>query len=256
MIHLYDGNNVMLRDLDKIGHERIGLRMRLAQCEDGDTHIFCWDGKGHNKRRQDIYPAYKANRVPMGEDRFAQIQLFRECLTHAPAIQIQSDGWEADDVIGALTARFVSRKVAVTVHTNDADYWQLAVYKNVTLNGVKPLDCAPQHTPIFKASVGDSSDNIIGISGFGPKAWAMLPPFWINEFERALADQDILALLKLPLPKRVLTKLADPQVVAEAAAALIVTRFFPIPDAELDAGITQGVPNRGAYDALLRRFFL
>jgi hypothetical protein len=128
MIHLYDGNNVMLRDLDKIGRERIGLRRRYELSNTG-MHLWCWDGRNHNLRRRVLYPAYKMNRTPMAEDRFAQIGVFREALTHSSCFQVECEGWEADDVIGALVHRFVCKGLQVTVHTNDLDYWQLMQYR-------------------------------------------------------------------------------------------------------------------------------
>jgi hypothetical protein len=258
LIHIYDGNNVMLRDLEKIGHERIGLRRRYEISTQG-MHLWVWDGRNHNLRRQVIYPAYKAKRTPMAEDRFAQIHVFREALTHSPCTQIECDGWEADDVIGALVHRFAMMKAPVTVHTNDLDYWQLMQYSNVTIDGIKPTaipNCEPHHIPLYKALVGDPSDNIIGVPGFGPKSWNALTPPDRKKILIAIEQDRADLIHELPLPTRPRNLLLNSENRKEARSALAVTRFLPVPEAELDAGIKQGILNREAANALFRRFFL
>jgi DNA polymerase-1 len=258
VIHLYDGNNVMLRDLDKVGGERIGLRRRYDMSTNG-IHIWCWDGRNHNERRRMLYPAYKMNRTPMAEDRFAQIGVFREALQHSPCYQAECDGWEADDVIGALVHRFASRKMPVTVHTNDLDYWQLMSYSNVTIDGIRVQavpNCEPHHIPLYKALVGDPSDNIIGVKGFGPKSWNALTPPDRKKLLRAIDENSPELIHELPLPTRPRNLLLNSENRKEAKLALAVTRFIPVPEAELDAGMKQGVLNREAANALFRRFFL
>lgn len=258
MIHLYDGNNVMLRALDSVGHERIGLRRRFEESCIG-MHIWCWDGRNHNERRKAIYPKYKANRTPMGEDRFAQIHVFRECLQHSTAMQIECDGWEADDVIAAMAHRFVCRGLAVTVHTNDLDYWQLMQYQNVRINGIKlesVPSCEPHHIPLYKALVGDKSDNILGVHGFGPKAWDALTPPRRKMLMSVIENDSTDLIPHLALPTRAQNLLFDPANREEARRALSITRFIPVPEHELEKGISQGVLNKHAADQLLRKFFL
>lgn len=272
MIHLYDGNNVMLRDLDKVGGERIGLRRRFEISTSG-AHIWVWDGRNHNERRRAIYPEYKMNRTPMAEDRFAQIGVFREALSHSPCFQAECPGWEADDVIGALVHRFASNRtgkdangmggvsapIKCTVHTNDLDYWQLMQYSNVTVDGIRPQavpNCEPHHIPLYKALVGDKSDNIIGVKGFGPKSWNQLSLPQRKLLQSAIEGDNADMIHALELHTRVHNLLLNPDKRAEARAALTVTRFIPVPEPELDAGITKGVLNREAANALFKRFFL
>lgn len=260
MIHLYDGNNVMLRDLDAIGAERLGLRRRYEVSTQG-MHMWVWDGRGHNLRRQLLYPEYKGNRTPMAEDRFAQIHVFREALTHSPCFQIECDGWEADDVIGSLVHRFASRKdpIPCTVHTNDLDYWQLMQYSNVTINGIRlhsVPNLEPHHIPLYKALVGDPSDNIKGVPGFGPKSWNALTPPDRKKLARAIEHDSPELIHELPLPTRPRNLLLNSENRKEARRALAVTRFLPVPDPELDKGIKQGALNRAAANDLLKRFFL
>ncbi|WP_037500559.1 hypothetical protein [Sphingomonas jaspsi] len=270
MIHIYDGNNVMLRDLDKVGHERIGLRRRFELCNDGAVHIWCWDGRNHNQRRRDIYADYKAQRTPMAEDRFAQIGVFREALTHSNAIQVECDGWEADDVVGALVHRFVSRQVGgnvygksadlkVKVYSNDLDYWQLMQYRNVIIDGIRPTgipNCEPHHIPLFKALVGDKSDNIKGVPGFGLKSWDSLSLPDRRLLQRAVDEANTELVAQLKLPTRARNLLLDPAMLDEARRAISITRFIPVPEDTLNKGMKPGVLNREAANDLFRRFFL
>lgn len=256
-IHLFDGNNVMLRDLDSATHQRLGLRQRWEQAnQPGVLHIWCWDGRNHNDRRKRIYADYKGKRKPMAEDRFAQIHVFRQALEHSNAWQVCCDGWEGDDVIAALVKRFSKRgDIPITIHTNDLDYAQLRSYPQVHLNGVKPCPCPPHRLALYKAMVGDPSDNICGIPGFGPKAWAALEAYW-SAIEKAVDATDIAAIKAVPFKPAHKAWLLDSPNLMLLRAMLTITRFFPVPDEDISKGIKKGVYNFQAMDTLFRRFFL
>lgn len=256
-IHLFDGNNVMLRDLDSATHQRLGMRQRWeAACQPGQLHIWVWDGPRHNDRRKVVYPQYKANRTPMGEDRFAQIGVFRQALRHSNAWQVECAGWEGDDVIASLVKRFSKRgDIPITIHTNDLDYAQLRVHPLVHLNGVKPCPCPPHRLALYKALVGDPSDNIKGIPGFGPKAWEALESYWAA-IERAIETQDEKAIRDIPFKPAHKAWLLDPPNLMLARAMLTVTRFFEVPDEDLEKGTAKGAYDYSAMDQLFRRFFL
>ncbi len=256
-IHIFDGNNILLRDLEKIGHERLGLRQRWAMCNmPGQLHIWVWDGQKHNDRRKTIYADYKSKRTPMAENRFAQIHVFREVLHHSRAWQVECPGWEGDDVIASLVRRLSKRgDIPITVHSNDLDYAQLRALPLVHLNGVKPTPCPPHRLALYKALVGDPSDNITGIPKFGPKAWEALESYWA-EIERCIDDVDQKGIAKIPFKKSHIQWILDPPNLLRLKAMLAITRFFDVPDTELDAGIRKGTEDYGKMDALLRRFFL
>lgn len=256
-IHLFDGNNVMLRDLDSATHQRLGLRQRWEQAnQPGVLHIWVWDGRGHNRRRKEVYPEYKANRTPMAEDRFAQIHVFREALEHSNAWQVECDGWEGDDVIASLVRRFSAKGgIPITIHTNDLDYAQLRSLPLVHLNGVKPCPCPPHRLALYKAMVGDPSDNIKGIPGFGPKAWEALESYWAD-IEAYVDVMDEAGLKSIPFKPAHRAWVCDPPNLMKLRAMLAITRFFDVPDEDLNAGIKKGVHNFEKMDALFRRFFL
>lgn len=256
-IHLFDGNNVMLRDLDSPTHQMLGLRQRYAQAnEQGVLHIWVWDGARHNDRRKVVYPDYKGNRTPMGEDRFAQIGVFREALQHSNAWQIECPTWEGDDVIASMVRKLSARgDVPITIHTNDLDYAQLRTYPLVYLNGVKPCPCPPHRLALFKALVGDPSDNIKGIPNFGPKAFSALETYW-GDLENAIDNIDEAAIARIPLKPAHKAWLLDPPNLTLVRAMLTITRFFEVPETDLEAGIKKGTYNYPAADQLFRRFFL
>lgn len=259
MINLYDGNNVMLRAMEKpqLKRERpLSLRMRYEQtCSRPEgTEIWCWDGRNHNDRRREIYPPYKTNRTPMAEDRFAQINLWKDLLKLSPATQICVHGWEADDVISTLARRFAKTGIPVTIHSNDMDYGQLG-YPNVVLNGVDSKGVEPRWIALYKAMVGDKSDFIAGIPGFGPKTWADLADHW-PQIERAIVQGTPAGFEGLPFKPSVRAWLTSQENIDLLRAMLTVTHFMDVPDDELDGGIIHGETNRAQAHDLLRKYFL
>lgn len=235
----------------------LSLRMRFEQmcaCPPGQ-HIWVWDGYGHNERRKDIYPAYKGNRSPTPEDIFAQIKLFRDVLRHSSAWQIEVNGWEADDVIATMAKRFKEAGIQVTVHSNDMDYAQLTRLGNVTLNGVNTKGVPARWVPLFKAMVGDSSDNIDGIPNFGPKTWERMEEHW-PQIERAILNGHPAGFLGLPFTKGVATWLAVQENVDLLQSMLLVTHFYDVPEDELEGGLIAGQLDRAAGHALLGKYFL
>jgi hypothetical protein len=268
VIHLYDGNNVMLRAMQKpmLGAARpMSLRMRYEQtcAAPAGSQIWCWDGKDHNERRREIYPRYKTNRTPMAEDMFAQIKLWKDCLRFSPATQITCSGWEADDVISTLARRFAKQGLLVTIHTNDMDYAQLADLGNVTLNGVNTKGIPARWVALYKAMVGDQSDYIAGIPGFGDTikegrrtgAWAAVQDHQ-PQIERAIVQGNPAGFIGLPFKPAVATWLADEENVKLLQNMLCVTHFINVPDDELNAGVVLGNLDRDSAHAMLGRFFL
>lgn len=260
MIHLYDGNNVMLRAAHKpqLGAQRpMSMRMRYehACAQPIGSQIWCWDGRDHNAMRQAIYPRYKTNREPQAEDIFAQIKLWKNLLKHSPATQITVEGWEADDVIGTLARKFAAKGVACTIHTNDMDYAQLDHFDTVTLNGVNTKGVPARWVCLFKAMNGDSSDYIAGIPGFGPKRWVEMEPHW-PQIERAIRLGDPAGFVGLPFKPSVAAWLTEQQNVDTLQAMLTITHFFNVPDDELGGGVHVGEFNRAEAVNLLGKYFL
>lgn len=258
MIEIYDGNNIMRRQFEQTtwGKDKpMSLRMRYEQaCAAAPgTQIWVWDGYGHNERRQEIYPGYKANRPPTPENFYAQVRLFRDTLKHSPAIQIEVGGWEADDVIGTLVRRFAAGGTRVRVHTNDMDYGQIAHL--CELNGVNLKGVEPRWIALYKAMVGDQSDRIAGIPGFGPGRWLEMEPWWTT-IEDAIRHGTPDCFASIPFKPAVKAWLCSQENITLLQAMLAVTYFQTVPNDEIEGGMIPGVLDRMKAYALLEEFFL
>jgi 5'-3' exonuclease len=251
VIHLFDGNNIMRRQYEQTSMMPVmSLRTRYESTQ--PSHIWVWDGHQHNERRRDIYPAYKTNRTPAPENIYAQIRLWRDVLKNSPAIQIEVSGWEADDVISTIVR---TRAQPVMIHTNDMDYAQLADLPHVKLDGVNTKGVPARWIPLYKAMQGDTSDNIKGIPGFGPKRWVEMEGYW-PQIERAIVAGDPAGFLGLPFKPAVLAWLSNPDNVKELQAMLSITYFENVPEDELEGGIIIGTPNRVVAHQMLSEYFL
>jgi 5'-3' exonuclease len=150
-------------------------------------YIACaFDGSLATSFRNEIYPAYKANREPAPAELKYQFDLCRR-LTRALGIaEYSSDRFEADDILGTMASMMRAEQHPVTVITSDKDLTQLLQHekdnwwdfaRNIKLDhdgvlqrfGVKPNQIAD-----MLALAGDVVDNIPGIPGIGPKTAAGL----------------------------------------------------------------------------------
>lgn len=258
-VHIYDGNNVRLRAMTKPqlgGAKRLSLRQTYEATEaSSDMHIWCWDGRGHNQRRKDVFPGYKVGREPMSEDHFSQIRLFRELLTHSKAIQFDCEGWEADDVVATMARYYAAKGRKVVALSNDLDYAQLEANPNITIDGIQKRPCLPRWLPLYKALQGDSSDRIPGIPGFGPKAWDDIQPH-LQQVEDGIRNLDPRAFDGVPLTPRVRTFLLTTDNLQLLRNYLLITHLFEVPAEDLRKGMIIGVPDRTKAVALLERYFL
>ncbi len=129
------------------------------------------------------YKEYKGTRKPMPEELRVQVPVLKELLRAMDICTVELAGFEADDLIGTLSRKFEG--VHVLIYTGDRDSYQL-VKENVdvcfTKRGVSDLDrltaenffskvgLYPSQIIEEKALMGDTSDNIPGIRGVGPKS--------------------------------------------------------------------------------------
>ncbi|NNC66113.1 MAG: DNA polymerase I, partial [Gammaproteobacteria bacterium] len=138
--------------------------------------------------RNDLYDDYKANRPPMPDDLRPQIEPLLEAIEANGIPLVRVADVEADDVIGTLAREASKRGLETVISTSDKDMAQL-VADNVTLldtmsdtrldtDGVKAkFGVAPEQIIDFLALTGDTSDNIPGVPGVGPKTAAK----WLAE---------------------------------------------------------------------------
>jgi DNA polymerase I len=149
------------------------------------THVAVTFDPKDGTFRNDIYPEYKAHRPPMPEELAMQWPRVWEVTRAFRFPLICLDNFEADDVITTLARRGTDADWDVTIVSSDKDLMQLVggrihmldTMKNVTYDRDAVLDkwgVPPERIRDLLALVGDSSDNIPGVPGIGPKTAAQL----------------------------------------------------------------------------------
>lgn len=136
--------------------------------------------------RHKMYKEYKAQRKPMPEGLKAQIPIAKDILKAMGICILEKEGFEADDIIGTVSAICEKEGVECLIATGDKDDLQLAseqtkILLTVTKGGNTETDCCgsdavferygvtPKEFIDVKALMGDSSDNIPGVHGIGEK---------------------------------------------------------------------------------------
>lgn len=150
-------------------------------------HLACiFDGPNNGKSRVEIYSDYKAHRASMPPDLLYQIEWSRKfCdLMGIPMLNIPEV--EADDTMGSVAKWASAKGVDVYLCTSDKDMAQLVgenvfilnTHKENQLIGKVEVEeiygVPPQQIVDLLAMTGDTSDNVPGLSGFGPKTAALL----------------------------------------------------------------------------------
>lgn len=135
--------------------------------------------------RNDIYPAYKANREPTPPDLEHQFAACRELCRLLGVTEYASDTHEADDIIGAIAARMRALGHASVLVTRDKDlaqlvrdgdqFWDYAANRRFAYHQIEgQFGVRPERMADYLALAGDSVDNIPGVPGVGPKTAAAL----------------------------------------------------------------------------------
>lgn len=132
--------------------------------------------------RHKMYDGYKANRKGMPEDLAQQLPYMKKIIKAMGITIIEKEGFEADDIIGTVSAVCADKKIPCTVSTGDRDSFQLVNdYVTVRLAKTKgdiyytpdvimeEYGVTPKQMIEVKALMGDTSDNIPGVPGIGEK---------------------------------------------------------------------------------------
>ncbi|MBR4508800.1 MAG: DNA polymerase I [Elusimicrobiaceae bacterium] len=142
---------------------------------------FCFDSKGPTNRHK-IYPEYKANRPPTDEALVEQLKISRDLVKALGFKVCALPGAEADDILATLATSAEKQGEQAVVITSDKDILQIADNNIKIWSGnlkEEPkdsrackakfgVDC--KYIADYLSIVGDSSDNVPGVSGLGPKA--------------------------------------------------------------------------------------
>jgi DNA polymerase-1 len=156
--------------------------LRILEQEDPDYLAVVFDtGKTF---RDDLYPEYKATRAKMPDDLRPQIERIRTLVDSFNIPRLEMEGYEADDVLGSVARKAVEDGYGVKIFTGDRDLLQLVNERIIVNlpgrsladakdylpdNVMNYLGVRPDQVIDYKALMGDSSDNIPGVTGVGKK---------------------------------------------------------------------------------------
>ncbi len=158
------------------------------------THVGVAFDVSRQTFRSEEYSDYKANRSTSPSEFSGQVSLVKEVLAALRIATIEKDGYEADDVIGTLATQAVEQGFEVLICTGDRDSFQLVGDSATVLypsRGVSEMarmtpeavtekyGVPPERYPELAALVGESSDNLPGVPGVGPKTAAK----WITQYD-------------------------------------------------------------------------
>jgi len=165
-------------------------RMLLKLIEDRSPEylVMLFDAKGPTFRHE-IYQDYKANRPPMPEDLSAQIPFIKDVTRGFNITAIERPGFEADDLAGTLGRSAEKAGFSVVMVTGDKDFVQLITDKTIVWDPMKDqtidlhtvretYGLEPKQMIDVMGLAGDSTDNVPGVPGIGPKtALALINTF-------------------------------------------------------------------------------
>jgi DNA polymerase-1 len=158
--------------------------------EHAPTHVALVFDAGRRSFRNDIDPAYKANRPEAPDDLVRQFPLVRDVARSLAVPVVEEPGYEADDIIGTLACRARERGWEVVVVTGDKDFAQLVDAKvslydpmaeasgrggwTAAAEVQKKLGVRPDQVVEYMSILGDKIDNVPGIPGVGEVTAAAL----------------------------------------------------------------------------------
>lgn len=152
---------------------------------DAPTHVAVIFDHSSKTFRNEIFPAYKANRPELPEDLRPQFPLTREATRAFNIACIETEGYEADDIIATLSCKARDAGGRVTIISSDKDLMQLIgdgvvmfdAMKNKTIDRDEVFEkfgVGPERVVDVQSLAGDSVDNVPGAPGIGIKTAALL----------------------------------------------------------------------------------
>lgn len=217
-IAVIDGNSLMHRAYHAIPQNMLSpqgvhtnavygfLSMLIKMLQDFHPWgvIVCFD-KGKPRVRMEMYPGYKAQRPPQDPELHEQFPLAKELLAALCVPVVELEGWEGDDLLGTLAKQGSEAGFRMLLVTGDKDMYQLSSDDVAIVSTKKGMSdvaimtpeavedlyggITPDLVPDFYGLKGDSSDNIPGVPGVGPKkAQALIGEF--GSLDAVLANAD------------------------------------------------------------------
>ncbi|MCK4936294.1 MAG: DNA polymerase I [Elusimicrobiales bacterium] len=209
-----------IRNLSNSKGEEVGalfgfykMMASLVKKKKPDYVAVCFDSPGKTFRNE-MFPEYKANRKETDPALKNQLNIARD-LTKALGLKpVYLQGFEADDIISTVAREFSEKDIEVIIVSGDKDITQL-VGGNIKLwDGQKPsytgsegvfekFGVRPNRVLDYLSLIGDSSDNIPGAKGIGPKGALKLFERYgsLDEIIRAAAKKDVTEKSKTAMDK-------------------------------------------------------
>jgi DNA polymerase-1 len=230
------------------------MLMKLLRDEQPDYIAVAFDVKGPTFRH-DAYDGYKATRSETPDTLIPQIPLVKEVVRGFSIPVVEQQGIEADDIIGTLARRYAGQGMKVVIVSGDKDMLQLVTGDIVMTDTMKDktFDMAavkerfgvpPGQVVEILGLMGDTSDNIPGVPGIGPKGAQRL----IEQFgglEAILAHPEQIHNLRT---REAILKYADQARLSRALAQIRTDAAF---DFDLEAS-RRREPDRDRLLALFR----
>ena len=161
----------------------LNMLFKIIRDESPDYLVIAMDSKSKTFRHE-LFDDYKANRQKMPDEISYQIPILKEIISYLGVELIEKPGYEADDIMGSLSKIAESTDVESFIVSGDKDMLQM-VNKNIFVyapgNRFKPttkfqkeevknkMGVYPDRVVDLLSLIGDSSDNIPGVKGVGPK---------------------------------------------------------------------------------------
>ena len=208
--------------------------------------------------RHEKYPAYKGNRQAAPPEFHEQMPVIRRILDCMEIPHISIAGWEADDILGTLSRKSEERGVKVSLVSGDRDLLQIATdrteiiipktkggqttYERYFARDVaENIGVTPSEFIDMKALMGDSSDNIPGLPGVGPKtALAIIEKY--HSIENAHAHVEEIR------PKKAQTAMREHYDLAVLSKDLATIRLDAPVEADFDAFRMGNLYNEKTYE--------
>jgi DNA polymerase-1 len=227
----------------------ISMLRKLQKDFPGSSLVVVFDAKGKTFR-DDLFAEYKSHRPPMPDDLRVQIEPIHRIVRAMGLPLVIVDGVEADDVIGTLARDAAAKSQPVVISTGDKDMAQLVspyitlinTMTNTTLDEVgvaTKFGVPPAQIVDYLALVGDSSDNIPGVSGIGEKTAVPLLT-QIGGLDELYRNLDKIAALPVRGAKTLAAKLAaerDSAYLSQQLATIKCDVELPFAIDDLVAGV-------------------
>ena len=157
---------------------------QLGRKKSPDYLVACFDTKEPSFRKK-LYSEYKANRAEMPEDLAVQNPYLKKMMDRLKIPFWEEPGFEADDLVASLTVCAQKENLEVCIVSGDKDFAQLVKKGTCLYDSMKEIlydpeavqhkwGVPPSQIKDYLALVGDSSDNVPGVKGVGPKGAVQL----------------------------------------------------------------------------------